>query len=72
MSEKKAVHAAISRLVDPEATNHLSDDGVREFNKYGHGGYEVLLDWFDDRPRSLETFLRAFKKKVDDIQGEKE
>jgi hypothetical protein len=65
MSEKKAVHAAISRLVDPEAANHLSDDGVREFNKYAHGGYEVLLDWFDDRPRSLETFLRAFKLKLD-------
>jgi hypothetical protein len=65
MNEKKAVHAAIARLVDPEATNHLSDDGVREFNKYAHGGYEVLLDWFDDRPRSLETFLRAFKLKVD-------
>lgn len=65
MSEKKAVHAAISRLVDPGAPNHLSDDGVREFSKYAHGGYEVLLDWFDDRPRSLETFLRAFKLRVD-------
>jgi hypothetical protein len=42
----------------------LSDEGVREFNKYSHGGYEVLLDWFDDRPRALETFLRAFHRKV--------
>ncbi|WP_245296896.1 MULTISPECIES: hypothetical protein [Rhodomicrobium] len=65
ITEKKAVHAAISRLVDPGAPNHLSDDGVREFNKYAHGGYDVLLDWFDDRPRSLETFLRAFKVKLD-------
>lgn len=64
MSEKKAVHAAIARLVDPNATNHLSDDGVREFNRYAHGGYDVLLDWFDDQPRSLETFLRAFRRKV--------
>lgn len=66
MKEKKAVHAAISRLVDPDATNHLSDDGVREFNKYAHGGYDVLLDWFDDRPRSLETFLRGFRRKIDE------
>ena len=65
MTEKRAVHAAISRLVRPEAPNYLSDDGVREFNKYAFGGYEVLLDWFDDRPRSLDTFLRAFKRQID-------
>jgi hypothetical protein len=38
---------------------------MREFSKYAHGGFEVLSEWFDDRPRSLETFLRAFKRKVD-------
>ena len=65
MSEKRTVHAAIARLVDPHATNYLSDDGVREFNKYAHGGYDVLLDWFDDRPRSLETFLRRFRQRID-------
>jgi hypothetical protein len=65
MTEKKAVRTAISRLVDHAAPNHLSDEGVKEFNKYAHAGYEVLLEWFDDRPRSLETFLRLFKRKVD-------
>ena len=65
MDEKKQVHAAISNLVRPEAPNFLSDTGVREFNKYAHGGYDVLLDWFDDRPRSLETFLRSFRRKID-------
>jgi hypothetical protein len=65
MTEKKPVHAAISRLVKPEAANFLSDEGVKEFNKYAHGGYELLLEWFDDKPRSLETFLRTFKKKID-------
>lgn len=64
LTEKQTVHAKISRLVQPEASNFLSDEGVREFNKYAHGGYEVLLDWFDDRPRALETFLRAFRQKV--------
>ena len=66
LEEKKTVHAEISRLVQPEAPNYLSDEGVREFNKYAHGGYEVLLDWFDDRPRALETFLRGFRKKIED------
>jgi hypothetical protein len=66
MGEKKSVHAAIAKLVNPESPNHLSDDGVREFNMYAHAGYEVLLDWFDDRPRTLDTFVRVFKQKLDE------
>jgi len=65
MNEKKTVHSEIARLVQPEAPNYLSDEGVKEFNKYSYGGYEVLLDWFDDRPRSLETFLRSFRQSVE-------
>ena len=64
MAEKRTIHSAIARLVDPVASNHLSDEGVREFNKYCHGGYEVLLEWFEYRPQSLETFLRLFSKRV--------
>jgi hypothetical protein len=67
MSEKGAVHAAIAGLVNPEAQNHLSDTGVREFNRYAHGGYDVLLDWYDDRPRSLDTFLLVFKQRIDKV-----
>ena len=64
--EKEAVHSTIGRLVSPDAQNRLSDDGVREFNRYAHAGFEVLIEWFDqDRPRSLETFLGTFKEKVD-------
>ncbi len=69
LTERKRVHEDISKLVDPHAANHLSDYGVREFNKYSFGGYEVLLEWFDDdRPRSLQTFLRTFKLKLDEAQ----
>ena len=64
LTEKSTIHAQIARLVQPGAPNFLSNEGVREFNKYAHGGYEVLLDWFDDRPRALETFLRVFRQKV--------
>ncbi|WP_405839144.1 hypothetical protein OG528_15625 [Streptomyces platensis] len=67
MDEKKDVHASIAALVDPSAPNDLSDEGVRQFNQYAHGGYEILLHWFSgDRPRSLETFLRIFKQKLDE------
>jgi hypothetical protein len=65
MTEKPSVHAVVARLVSPDSPNYLSDEGVKEFNKYAHGGYEVLLDWFDDRPRTLDSFLRTFKRKVD-------
>lgn len=71
LEEKKTVHKEISRLVQPETPNYLSDEGVREFNKYAHGGYDVLLDWFDDRPRTLETFLRSFRKKIEGELKEK-
>jgi hypothetical protein len=64
--EKRDVHAAIARLVDYSSLSKLSADGVTQFNQYAHGGFEVLTEWFDDRPRSLETFLRAFKLKLDD------
>jgi len=67
MAEKRTIHSAIARLVDPEASNHLSDEGVREFNKYCHGGYEVLLEWFEYRPQSLETFLRTFNRRRDEV-----
>ena len=65
MDERREVHSAIERLVTPYAHNFLSDEGVREFNKYAHGGYEQLIEWFEDRPRFLETFLRSYKRRVD-------
>ena len=70
MDNKKEVHAMVAKLVSPDVPNHLSDDGVREFNKYAHAGFEVLLDWFPaDKPRTLETFLRTFKNKVGESVG---
>jgi len=64
--KKRDVHAAIAKLVDYSAPSKLSAEGTTLFNQYAHGGFEALSEWFDDRPRSLETFLRAFKLKLDD------
>ena len=64
IDEKKTVHAEISKLVEPNSPHFLSERGVEEFNKFAHGGYDSLLEWFDDRPRSLETFLRIFHQKI--------
>ena len=68
MQDRQDVHSAISKLVAPEARNFLSSDGVREFNKFSHGGYQQLIEWFDDRPRSLETFLQGFKRKLEAVR----
>ncbi len=71
-SEKRDVHGAIAKLVDYSSPSKLSATGVEQFNQYAHGGFEVLTEWFDDKPRSLETFLRAFKLKVDSALAEKQ
>ena len=64
VEQKAAMRSAIARLVDPSAPNYLTEEGVREFNRYAHGGFDALLDWFADRPRALHTFLRAFRSRV--------
>lgn len=66
MKEGSEVRHEIARLTNPNVPNYLSDDGVREFNKYAHGGFEVLMEWFDLKPRSLETFLLQFHRKIAD------
>jgi len=67
MNQRDLVHDEISKLVSPNTQSYLSDIGMREFNKYVYGGFNVLLDWFDDRPRTLETFLIQFKRELDSV-----
>lgn len=65
MEKKTPVHEAISRLVRPMSPSGLSDEGEREINKYAHGGFDVLTEWLEDRPRTLETFLPLYKRYLD-------
>lgn len=66
MDDRQSVHKMIAKLVMPNSPHFLSDEGVIEFNKYAHAGFDVLHhEWFMDRPRTLETFLPAFKQKID-------
>ena len=64
-SEHAAVHDTVRELVDPLAPSHLSDVGLKQINKYAFGGYEVLTEWFPDRPRRVETFLLQYKERLD-------
>lgn len=64
LDNKTRVRTAISKLVKPNAQNYLSEEGVQQFNKYAHGGYDVIQSWFDSRPRSLSVFVRSFRQKI--------
>lgn len=65
-SERAAVNSSIARLVDPNSPSRLSAEGLKLLNKYAHGGFEVLssAEWFEDRPRRLETFLVLFHRRL--------
>lgn len=65
LNERKLVHTVVSRFIKPDSSSNLTDEGMKEFSKYVYGGYDVLLDWFDEQPRTLDYFLRSFKNQLD-------
>lgn len=68
--ERTALHREISKLIDPLSSSHLSSAGMDEMNRYSFGGFDVLTEWFEDRPRHLETFLPQFKRYLNDTISE--
>ena len=65
LTDKKTAHNQISKLISPTSINYLSDDGMKEMNKYAAAGFDEITNWFEDRPRTLESFLRTFALKID-------
>lgn len=68
VADRDAVHSQIRSLVDPRSPSQLSDDGLREMNLIASGGFDVLSEEMEDRPRTLEAFLPAFVKLVSKMQ----
>lgn len=62
--ERAAVHRLVEHYISNEAPSRLSDEGMRELNRYSYGGFEEISEWFSERPRSLETFLPAFRENL--------
>ncbi len=56
-SNREELNDQISKLVDSLSPSGLTNEGMKEINKYSHGGFEVMVDWFSRRPRTLEAFL---------------
>ena len=65
LTDKKTAHNQISKLISPTSPSYLSDEGMKELNKYAAAGYEEIIGWFEERPRTLESFLRTFALKID-------
>ena len=64
LTDKKAAHTYISRLISPESQSLLSDDGMKQINAYAYRGFEELITWFSVKPHTLESFLRIFSQKI--------
>ncbi len=61
--EKTHVHSVVSKLIDPQAYNYLSEEGMKQFNRYANAGFDELADNID-RPDTIEDFLISFDKYV--------
>jgi hypothetical protein len=70
LNERDAVNRTISRLVTPEGSSHLTDEGARLMNRYANGGFEALIEHFEDRPRTIETFLRTYHSVIHTLREE--
>ena len=67
-NNKKEVNQVISRLIKPESVNFLTDEGLKEFNRYAYFGFEALSENLD-KPYTLEDFLIAFNTYVKTLEG---
>ncbi len=63
-NDREAVHKQISKLVDPRTPSQLSEEGMKLMNQISYGGYELLTEQFEDRPRSTEAFLVKFNRLI--------
>lgn len=68
LDERDAVYQEISRLIATDSRAYLTDEGGRILNQYAHGGFGALVERFEDRPRSIETFIREYSKFIDELQ----
>jgi hypothetical protein len=56
-TDRKTLHNQISSLIDSMRPSRLSPEGMRRMNQYSYGGLDVVKEWFEEKPRSLEEFL---------------
>ncbi|OEK03093.1 hypothetical protein BFP97_16880 [Roseivirga sp. 4D4] len=62
LKERKLLNNQLKILISTTSATRLSDQGMRELNKYANGGFRVLQEHFLEPPRTLENFLITFNK----------
>jgi len=67
LSERTSVYSKISELVITTPP-YLSERGIKLMNQYAHGGFDLLCEKIDERPRSLETFIRKYNGVIQDLK----
>jgi len=73
LTEREAVRKNVRGLVESNGL-YLSSEGARLMNQYAYGGWLSLCEHFDERPRTIESFVRVYAaliKQALDEQGEK-
>lgn len=59
LSEREAVRRNVRGLVESNGIM-LSKEGAKLMNHYAYGGWLSLSEHFDDKPRTIETFVRLY------------
>ncbi|WP_036478246.1 hypothetical protein [Myxosarcina sp. GI1] len=67
LKERTSVYSKISELVITSPP-YLSNEGIKRMNEYAHGGFDVLCERMDERPQSLETFVRKYHRLIQVLQ----
>jgi hypothetical protein len=71
LSNRKELNDRISELVDSLSPSRLTTEGMKEMNKYSYGGFDVILEWFDDRPYALEDFLPHYYRHLRQAEAQR-
>lgn len=60
LEERTTLNKQLTKLIDPVSSTGLSDDGMREMNRYAYGGFRELENHFPEPPRTLDGFLVGY------------
>lgn len=66
LQDRKSVHEAIRGYINYSDPTGFSEEGQKEINRYVNGGLEVLKEYFEDKPRTIEAFLLRFTQMIDE------
>ncbi|MGB3237839.1 MAG: hypothetical protein WBB29_06065 [Geitlerinemataceae cyanobacterium] len=68
LEDRDEIYREVKKIVDPNSPSDLSSEGMTRMNAYAHGGFDVLCEHFNERPRSIETFIRKYCKVISDLR----